>query len=148
MIRNFHFVADGDEPAECVAKCWISQPVAQPSSPRFTIETRVARTSSELPRAAAQQRHAGMQAGAGIAAAVGVGTSAGAATSRVGVGGIAFMEDIKQMLALSRNVITLAWFRLKLAASSRASDLELLDQERLHFLDGQRRSRRVLLAQL
>ena len=58
------------------------------------------------------------------------------------------MDDIKQTLALSRNVITLAWFRLELAASSRGSDLELLDQERLHFLDGQRRSRRVLLAQL
>jgi hypothetical protein len=89
-----------------------------------------------------------MQAGAGIAAAVEVGASEGAATSRVGVGGIAFMDDIKQTLALSRNVITLAWFRLELAASSRGSDLELLDQERLHFLDGQRRSRRVLLAQL
>ena len=32
MIRNFHFVADGDEPAECVAKCWITQSVAQPTS--------------------------------------------------------------------------------------------------------------------
>jgi hypothetical protein len=86
VIRNFHLVASD---AQCVTKCLITQPVAQPISPRFTIETLVARTSSELLRAAAQQRHAGMQAGAGIAAAVGVGASAGAAMSRVCVGAIA-----------------------------------------------------------
>jgi hypothetical protein len=70
VIRNFHFVASDASDAQCVANCLITQPVAQPISPRFTIETRLACTSSELLRAAVHQRHAGMQAGAGIAAGV------------------------------------------------------------------------------
>ena len=49
---------------------------------------------------------------------------------------------------LLRNVITLACLGSELAAGSRACDLELLHQKRLHFVKGQGRTWRVLRAQL